>query len=179
MYNCDFEGVSRRKSEKKGKTVWPSSRPFSTWPHRKLANEISPRKAIGLQIFNSRSPNANCNEEKPLQSAAAGDRGKVESKRKEERRLSQSSSKRLLQTGLCSAPLFLQRFPDSTQRGCVVVLFVGGSKSTLGLAYISTPGKCKPGHQATQKERSPNEIRPERKMEKGFPRNESVLLFVH
>lgn len=106
MYNCDIEGVSRRKSEKKGKTVWPSSRPFSTWPHRKLANEISPRKAIGLQIFNSRSPNANCNEEKPLQSAAAGDRGKVESKRKEERRLSQSSSIRLLQTGLCSAPLF-------------------------------------------------------------------------
>jgi len=54
MYNCDFEGVSRRKSEKKGKTVWPSSRPFSTWPHRKLANEISPRKAIGLQIFMAR-----------------------------------------------------------------------------------------------------------------------------
>jgi len=42
-------GTRTEKREKRENSLWgvrPSGQAFSTWPHRKLANEIRPRKAI-------------------------------------------------------------------------------------------------------------------------------------
>lgn len=65
IHTVDSAWSTEKREEEKENNLWgvrPSGQEFSTWPHRKLANEISPRKAIyiyvctyidiGLQIFN-------------------------------------------------------------------------------------------------------------------------------